>query len=117
MAEGWARFLGSDVITAFSAGTEKYPRVKPLAVEVMEQAGVVMTSHYPKLLDEIPLEVDILISMGCGVVCPFVICKYEEDWGIEDPSGGSIENFRKTRDILKKKVEILISGINAGKYN
>ncbi|MDX1359210.1 MAG: arsenate reductase ArsC, partial [Clostridia bacterium] len=62
-------------------------------------------------------EVDILVSMGCGVVCPFVLCKYEEDWGIEDPSGGPIEDFRITRDILKEKVQNLIAGIKAGKYD
>ncbi|MBN1624316.1 MAG: arsenate reductase ArsC, partial [Clostridia bacterium] len=89
MAEGWAKFLGSDVIEAYSAGTEEYPQVKPKAVQVMEEAGVDMSGHHPKLLDEIPFEVDILVSMGCGVTCPFVLCKYEEDWGIEDPSGGS----------------------------
>lgn len=116
MAEGWARFLGSDVIEAYSAGTEEYPQVKPKAVQVMEEAGVDMSGHRPKLLDEIPFEVDILVSMGCGVTCPFVLCKYEEDWGIEDPSGGTIEDFRITRDILEKKVKNLISGIKAGKY-
>jgi len=117
MSEGWTEFLGNDVITAYSAGTEKYHQVKPLAVQVMEEAGVNISGHYPKLLDDIPLEVDILISMGCGVVCPFVICKYEEDWGIEDPSGNPIEDFRITRDILKKKVQTLISDIKAGNYS
>lgn len=116
MAEGWAELLGRDVITAYSAGTEVYHRVKPLAVEVMEEAGADMSGHYPKLLDDIPPEVDILISMGCGVTCPFVICKYEEDWGIEDPSGGPIEAYRKTRDILKEKIQTLIKDIKAQKY-
>ncbi|HPQ48277.1 MAG TPA: arsenate reductase ArsC [Clostridia bacterium] len=117
MAEGWARLLGIDVIDAYSAGTEEYPEVKPKAVQVMEEAGVDMSGHRPKLLDEIPFEVDILVSMGCGVTCPFVACSYEEDWGIEDPSGGTIEDFRVTRDILKKKVQKLIDGIRAGDYN
>ncbi|MBN1624541.1 MAG: hypothetical protein JW903_09235 [Clostridia bacterium] len=54
--------------------------------------------------------------MGCGVTCPFVLCKYEEDWGIEDPSGGSLDDFRATRDILEDKVKNLISGIKAGNY-
>ena len=60
---------------------------------------------------------DILISMGCGVVCPYVKCKYEEDWGIEDPSGGPIEDFRATRDLLKEKVLDLINDISDGKYD
>ncbi len=116
MSEGWAEFLGADVIAAYSAGTETYPRVKPLAIQVMKEAGVDISGHYPKLLNDIPLEVDILISMGCGVICPFVLCKYEEDWGIEDPSGKSIEEFRITRDLLKNRVQTLISDIKTGKY-
>jgi len=117
ISEGWAKHLGSDVIDAYSAGIEKYHQVKPLAVQVMEEAGVEMSDHRPKLLEDIPLEVDILISMGCGVVCPFVLCKYEEDWEIEDPSGGPIEDFRVTRDILKERVLNLVEDIKAGKYD
>lgn len=116
MAEGWAESLGGDTMEAWSAGTEKYHQVKPLAVKVMQEAGVDMSGHYPKLLDDIPAKVDILISMGCGVVCPFVMCKYEEDWGIEDPSGGPIDDFRITRDILKDRVQKLIDDIKSGKY-
>jgi len=65
-----AKKLGSDVLEAYSAGTEKYPEVKPLAVQVMEEAGVDMSDHHPKLLSDIPAEVDILITMGCNVECP-----------------------------------------------
>lgn len=111
MAEGWAKKLGSDVLEAYSAGTENYPEVKPLAVKVMEEVGVDMSSHHPKLLSEIPGKVDILITMGCNVECPYVPCKHREDWGLSDPSGGPIEDYRKTRDIIKEKVEGLIQRI------
>lgn len=117
MSEGWAKHFGSDVIEAYSAGTEEYHQVKPKAVQVMEEVGVDMSNHHPKLLDEIPFEVDILISMGCGITCPFVMCKHEEDWSIEDPSGGPLEDFRVTRDILKEKILHLIEGIKSGKYS
>jgi Protein-tyrosine-phosphatase len=111
MAEGWAKKLGSDVLEAYSAGIERYPEVNPLAVQVMEEAGVDMSTHYPKLLSDIPAEVDILITMGCNVECPYVPCKHREDWGITDPSGGPIEDYRKTRDIIKEKVKDLIKRI------
>lgn len=111
MAEGWAKKLGSDVLEAYSAGTEKYPEVKPLAVQVMEEAGVDMSDHHPKLLSDIPAEVDILITMGCNVECPYVLCQHIEDWGLSDPSGGPIEDYRKTRDIIKEKVEDLIQRV------
>jgi len=111
MAEAWAKELGGDILEVYSAGTEEYPEVKPKAVQVMEEAGISMKGHKPKLLTDIPGKQDILITMGCGVVCPFVPNKHEEDWGLDDPSGGPIEGFRETRDIIKEKVEDLIKGI------
>ncbi|TCW60029.1 MULTISPECIES: arsenate reductase ArsC [Bacteria] len=111
MAEGWAKKLGSDVLEAYSAGTENYPEVKPLAVQVMEEAGVDMSDHHPKLLSDIPAELDILITMGCNVVCPYVPCRHREDWGLSDPSGGPIEDYRRTRDIIKEKVEDLVQRV------
>jgi len=114
MAEGWAKHLGSDLLEAYSAGTENYPEVKPLAVAVMEEAGVDMSEHHPKLLTDIPEELDLLITMGCNVVCPFVPNKHSEDWGLDDPSGGPIEDFRVTRDLIKQKVEQLIKRIQTG---
>ncbi|MDD2447741.1 MAG: arsenate reductase ArsC [Tissierellia bacterium] len=111
MAEAWAKKLGSNVLEVYSAGAENYHQVKPLAVQVMEEAGVDMSGHAPKLLTHIPEEVDILITMGCNVVCPFVPSSHSEDWGLEDPSGGPIEGYRDTRDIIKEKVEDLITRV------
>ena len=111
MAEGWAKHLGKDIIDAYSAGTEEYPEVKPLAVQVMEEAGVDMSEQQPKLLSDIPEKVDVLVTMGCNVDCPFVPCAHREDWGLTDPSGGTIDDFRNTRDIIQKKVIELIDRI------
>jgi len=111
MAEGFAKTLGKDVFEAYSAGTENYPEVKPLAVEVMEEAGIDMSAHHPKLLSDIPEELDLLITMGCNVSCPWVPNKHSEDWGLDDPSGGPIEDFRVTRELVKTKVLELIKRI------
>jgi len=114
MAEGWARHLGSDVIEAWSAGTEVYPGPKPLALEVMEDAGIDMSHAKSKLLDDIPGEFDILVTMGCGVECPFVPTEHREDWGLDDPSGGPKEDFEHTRDLIRDKVTDLIARIKDG---
>ena len=111
MAEGWLKKLGGNDFEVYSAGTEEYPEVKPLAVEVMEEAGVDMSDHYPKLMTDLPDEVDYLITMGCNVVCPFLPNRFMEDWGLDDPSGGPIEDFRLTRDMVKEKVEDLIKRV------
>ena len=80
----------------------------------MEEMNINISKHYPKLLTGIPEEIDILVTMGCNVVCPYVPCEHSEDWGLEDPSGGPIEGFRETRDIVKKKVEELIQRVKNG---
>lgn len=111
MAEGLAKKLGSDVFNSYSAGTEEYPEVKPLAVEAMEEIGISMDDHYPKLLTDIPKDIDVVITMGCAANCPFVPSKLEEDWGLADPSGGTIEDFRKTRNLIEDKIKQLIDRI------
>lgn len=111
MAEAWTKKLGSDVLEVYSAGTEKYPEVKPLAVKVMEEAGIGMSGQHPKLLSDIPREVDYLITMGCNVECPYIPCNHREDWGLEDPSGRPIEEYRKTRELIREKVEDLIKRV------
>jgi arsenate reductase len=117
MAEGWAKHLGSDVLEAFSAGTEKYDHPKPLAMEVMEDLGIDMSQASSKLLDKLPDGIDILITMGCGVECPFVVCKHREDWGLDDPSGGPKSGFEVTRDLIKNKVVDLIERIKRGEFD
>lgn len=111
MAEAWAKELSSEFTHVYSAGTEKYPKVKTLVVEVMKEVGISMDKNYPKLLSDIPAEVDILVTMGCNIQCPSISSVHTEDWGLEDPSGGLIEGYRQTRDIIEKKVEDLINRI------
>ncbi|MFP4479220.1 MAG: arsenate reductase ArsC [Candidatus Izemoplasmatales bacterium] len=117
MAEGWAKHLGQEVIDAYSAGTEEYDKPKPLAIEVMEDKGVDMSNASSKLLDKLPNDIDLLITMGCGVECPFVPCDHREDWGIDDPSGGPKSDFEETRDIIKEKVLELINRIEKGEFD
>ena len=114
MAEGWAKHLGSDVIEAYSAGNMKYSGPKPMALEVMTDLGIDMSHAQSKLLEDIPESLDILITMGCGVECPFVPCDHREDWGLDDPSGGPKSGFEETRDLIKNKVIELIERIKRG---
>ena len=114
MAEGWAKALGSDVLEVYSAGTEEYPGPKPMALEVMTDAGIDMSHASSKLLSDIPSELDILVTMGCGVECPYVPTKHREDWGLDDPSGGPKDGFEFTRDIIKEKVLNLIERVQKG---
>ena len=114
MAEGWANHLGGDVLEVYSAGTEEYPGPKPMALEVMTDLGIDMSYTSSKLLEDIPNQLDILVTMGCGVECPYVPTRHREDWGLDDPSGGPKDGFEATRDIIKEKVLDLIDRVNKG---
>ena len=121
MAEGFARFYGSSLLEPYSAGTHPAEKVNPDAIAAMKEKGIDISGQYPKLLDEIPAMPDILITMGCGVACPFIQSFYREDWGLEDPVGGSAEKFREIRGLIEKKILDLINKLknvnNASKLN
>ncbi|TLG77224.1 arsenate reductase ArsC [Culicoidibacter larvae] len=116
MAEAWGGKLLHGIAEVYSAGTEEYSEVKPLAQEVMQEVGIDTSKQFPKLLKDIPSELDVVITMGCGVECPNIPTRYREDWGLEDPSGGSIEDFRRTRDLIEGKVLELKSRILDGVF-
>jgi len=122
MAEGFLKHYNDGKFEVYSAGTEKYAAPKPLAIEVMEDLGIDMSHARSKLLEEIPNQLDILITMGCGVECPFIPTKHREDWGLDDPSGGPKSGFEETRELIKARVLDLIERINndkleVNKYN
>lgn len=94
IAEALGKYLAGDVFESCSAGTEVKPQINQDAVRLMKaiyNIDMEETQH-SKLLEEIP-PVDIVITMGCNVDCPFLPCKHREDWGLEDPTGKSDEEF------------------------
>lgn len=115
MAQAISKEIASDEIEAYSAGTEKVNQINQDAVLVIKELyGVDMNkTQQSKLIDEIP-QVDIVITMGCNVDCPFLPCKHREDWGLDDPSGGPIEDFYETAKIIKEKIENLKYRIDKG---
>lgn len=113
MAEAISKKLASDKFEAFSAGTETKPQINQDAVAVIKEIyGVDMNaSQKSKLLSDIP-PVDAVITMGCNVNCPYLPCKYREDWGLEDPTGKDKSEFIKIAQIIERKVLDLKNRIN-----
>ena len=105
IAEALGKLLAADVFDSYSAGTETKPQINQDAVRLMKGLyGVDMEqTQYSKLLSEIP-PVDIVITMGCNVSCPFLPCRYREDWGLDDPSGQSDEIFLETIRTIEGKI-------------
>ncbi|MDD4721626.1 MAG: arsenate reductase ArsC [Acidaminococcaceae bacterium] len=105
MAEAIAKIFAANVFETCSAGTEIKEAINQDAVSLIKELyGVDMNeTQKPKLLAELP-KIDILVTMGCQVACPFVPCRYREDWGLEDPTGKERKAFLQTADIIKQKV-------------
>ena len=105
IAEALGKKLASDVFESYSAGTETKPRINQDAVRLMKQVhGIDMEeTQRSKLLSDIP-EVDVVITMGCNVRCPFLPCSHREDWGLEDPSGKGDDAFMETIQLIEEKV-------------
>lgn len=105
IAEALGRHLASDVFESYSAGTETKPRINPDAVRLMKELyGIDMEqSQYSKLIADIP-EPDIAISMGCNVACPFIGRPFDDNWGLEDPTGKSDEAFLAVIKTIEAKI-------------
>ena len=106
IAEALGRHLASDVFESYSAGTDTKPRINPDAVRLMKQVhGIDMEAEgqHSKLLAYIPA-VDVVITMGCNVQCPFLPCSWREDWGLEDPTGKPDEAFLETIARIEEKI-------------
>jgi len=118
MAEALGKRLASDVFESFSAGTQLKPQINQDAVRIIKQLFDIDMdeTYYSKLLKDIP-EVDIVITMGCNVKCPSLPCEYREDWGLEDPSGKTDEEFIKTAKLIEKKIISLKERIEKGQLN
>lgn len=111
IAEALGKHLASGVFESFSAGTETKDRINPDAVRLMKELyGIDMErTQRPKLLSEIP-PVDVVITMGCNVQCPYLPCRRREDWGLEDPTGKPDGEFIKIIRTIEGKVKALRDG-------
>ena len=105
MAEALGKKLASDVFDSFSAGTETKPRINQDAVRLMKQVHHIdmEQTQYSKLLEELP-SIDVVITMGCNVQCPFLPCRHREDWGLEDPTGKEDAAFLETMERIEEKI-------------
>lgn len=102
IAEALGKYLASDVFESYSAGTQTKPQINQDAVKIMKKMyGIDMEKNqYSKLISEIP-KPDIAISMGCNVGCPFIGRSFDDNWGLDDPTGKSDEEF----EIVIKEIE------------
>ena len=105
MAEALGKHLALDVFESYSAGTVTKPQINQDAVRIMKELyGIDMEqTQYSKLISEIP-DPDVAISMGCNVGCPFIGRAFDDNWGLEDPTGKSDEDFKIIIQEIENKI-------------
>jgi arsenate reductase (thioredoxin) len=109
MAAGYLRELSAGAVDVLSAGSEPKDQVNPVAIQAMAEEGIDIAGSAPKVLTvDAVKESDVVITMGCGDVCPIFPGKRYEDWVLEDPAGQSIDAVRPIRDEIRRRVEALV---------
>ncbi|MFL0266695.1 arsenate reductase ArsC [Candidatus Clostridium radicumherbarum] len=118
MAEALGKLYAADMFESYSAGTELRDKINEDAVRIIKDLyNIDMNkTQKSKLLTDLP-DVDIVVKMGCNVVCPFLPSRHEEDWGLEDPSGKSDEEFIKTAKKIEEKIKDLAQRIKNKEIN
>ena len=106
IAEALGKHLAGDVFESYSAGTEVKSQINQDAVRLMKKLyGIDMEAQgqYSKLISQIP-DVDMAISMGCNVRCPYIGREFDDNWGLEDPTGKSDDQFQSVIREIEKKI-------------
>ena len=112
MAAAYLTHLAGDRVEVRSAGSAPAESVNAAVVEAMLEEGIDIGAEVPKVLTtEAVQESDVVITMGCGDVCPVFPGKRYEDWQLADPAGQGVEAVRPIRDDIRARIEVLISEI------
>ena len=110
MAAGFASALSGGAVEVRSGGSEPGNEINPIAIAAMAEDGIDISQGVPQLMTtEAVRDSDVVITMGCGDVCPIFPGKRYEDWDLTDPSGLPIDQVRPIRDEIKSRVEALLA--------
>lgn len=109
MAAGYARALSGGAVEVRSGGSEPGDQINPMAIAAMAEEGIDISQAIPQLMTTEQVKAsDVVITMGCGDVCPIFPGKRYEDWALVDPKGKSIDEVRPIRDDIKARVTALL---------
>ena len=112
MAAGYLSHLAGDRVRVLSAGSLPGDAVNPVAVAAMAEEGIDIAREVPSLLSDGDVrESDVVITMGCGDVCPIYPGKRYDDWDLDDPAGQDLDAVRRIRDEIRGRVEDLVTSL------
>lgn len=107
MAEGFFRKYAPSGYEPQSAGTKPIGTINPLAIAVMKEIGIDISSQQPKIIsDSMIQQSSRIVNMGCmdKESCPAIFVQNVLDWAIPDPKGKPLDEVRKIRDMIEKMV-------------
>jgi protein-tyrosine-phosphatase len=112
MAAGYMAALSHGAVEVRSGGSEPGHEINPIAIQAMAEEGIDISRGVPQLMttDQVR-DSDVVITMGCGDVCPIFPGKRYEDWDLTDPKGKSIDEVRPIRDDIKARIQALLAEI------
>lgn len=112
MAAAYLTHLAGDRVEVRSAGSAPADTVNPAVVAALLEDGIDISTEVPKVLTvDAVKESDVVITMGCGDVCPIFPGKRYEDWKLDDPAGQGVDAVRPIRDDIRARIEALIAEI------
>lgn len=114
MAEGLARHMAPEGLEVGSAGSRP-TRVHPLAVQAMREAGIDISAHRSKSIDEIDKDrIGTVVTLCAEEVCPVLPGAVQRHhWPLEDPAAATgseqerLEAFRRVRDQIRARLGVL----------
>ena len=116
MAAAYLTHLSKGAVEVRSAGSAPAESVNPAVVAAMDEEGIDISAEQPKVLTTEAVEIsDVVITMGCGDVCPIFPGKRYEDWVLQDPAGQGVEAVRPIRDEIKARITELLAELTAGR--
>ena len=94
---------------AISAGTKPATAIHPEVATAMRELGIDLSNAKPQYLStDISKDAHIVITMGCGDDCPLIPGVERDEWPVNDPQGQSVEDVRRIRDEIRKRVGELV---------
>ena len=112
MAAAYLTHLAGDRVEVRSAGSAPADSVNLAVIAALLEDGIDISAEVPKVLTvDAVKESDVVITMGCGDVCPIFPGKRYEDWKLDDPAGQGVDAVRPIRDDIRSRIEALIAEI------
>ena len=112
MAAGYMKALSNGAVEVRSGGSEPGDQINPIAIQAMAEEGIDISQGVPQLMTtEQVRDSDVVITMGCGDVCPIFPGKRYEDWELDDPAGQGVDAVRPIRDEIRVRVLGLLESL------